>query len=293
MSITDWISQFLFDRKIRGLTPGTLAYHDKSLRRFKQFCQSQGINEITEITPSTLRSFLDSMSHLSPYTIRNTFKSVSAMLTWYEQEEVEPGWRSPASKVQAPKVPDAPIQPLPLADALKVIRKCPSDDLGIRDRAILMILLDTGIRASELTALDLDDFDLVSGQLLIRHGKGNKTRAVYAGKDTRKAMRSWLAIRDSYSDALFISLDDKTRLTYSGLRWVILRRFENARVKPQGIHTFRRLFALTMLRNGTDIVTLSRLMGHSTTDILKKYLAQTDEDLREASAKASPIDNAL
>ena len=110
---------------------------------------------------------------------------------------------------------------------------------------------------------------------------------------TFRLSRPWLAIRDSYSDALFISLDDKTRLTYSGLRWVILRRFENAKVKPQGIHTFRRLFALTMLRNGTDIVTLSRLMGHSTTDILKKYLAQTDEDLREASAKASPIDNAL
>ena len=290
MLIVSWVDQFLFDRKVRGLTQGTINYHAKSLRRFTTYCASIQISAMTEITSTVLRGFIASMSELADNTIRNSYKSVVAFLNWFETEEAIPGWRTPASKVPTPKASDVPIQPVSLVDVLRVIRKCPSDNLGIRDRAVLLVLLDTGIRASELLALDLDDLNIQTGQLLIRHGKGNKTRAVFCGKDTRRALRTWLSIRDDQSSALFVSIDDRARLTYSGLRWIVIRRFENANVQPQGIHTFRRLFALTMLRNGVDIVTLSRLTGHSTTEVLKRYLAQTDDDLRLAHAKASPVD---
>lgn len=291
MRLTDWVDQFLFDRKVRGLTAGTIAYHAKSLRRLTRYCESIDIEIIEAITPVVLRGFIASMSYLADNTVRNTYKSVVAFLNWFQEEEVIPGWRSPASKVPTPKATDAPIQPISIEDVKKVLRHCPRDKSGTRDRAIFLVLLDTGIRAAELLALDFDDLHLPSGELLIRHGKGDKTRAVFCGKTTRSALRSWLAYRSDQSSALFTSVDTDSRLTYSGLRWIILRRFESAKVKQQGIHTFRRLFALTMLRNGTDIMTLSRLMGHSTTEVLRRYLAQTDDDLRLAHAKASPADH--
>lgn len=290
MSLSKWTEQFLFDRKVRGFTPGTVTYHAKSLARFTSYCQSISVDEMGDVTPSILRGFIASMERLAPNTVRNSYKSFIAFLHWFEEEEAIAGWHSPASKVSCPKAPNAPIQPIPIQDVLKVIRKCPNDLMGIRDRAVLLVLLDTGIRAAELVALDQDDVDLQSGQMLIRHGKGNKTRAVFCGKDTRRALRLWLASRTDTSSALFVSLDDRARLTYSGLCWIVIRRFKNANVKQLGIHTFRRLFALTMLRNGTDVITLSRLMGHSTTEVLRRYLAQTDDDLRVAHAKASPVD---
>lgn len=164
--------------------------------------------------------------------------------------------------------------------------------LAEKDRqTILDMMVDTGIRASELLQLDLDDLNLTQGSLLIRHGKGNKTRTVYIGKSVRKLLKRYLTLREDDSDALFISVDDKARLTYSGLRWLVINRSKDANVKPRGIHTFRRLYALTMLRNGVDVITLSRLLGHNDLTVLRRYLAQTDSDLREAHARASPVDN--
>ena len=103
-------------------------------------------------------------------------------------------------------------------------------------------------------------------------------------------LKRYLAMRDDDADPLFLSVDDRARLTYSGLRWIVINRSKDAKVKPRGIHTFRRLFALTMLRNGVDVLSISRLLGHNDLTVLRRYLAQTDDDLREAHAKASPID---
>ena len=289
--ISDWVQSFLFDRKIRGFKAGTIEYHRKCLTRFLRYCEGKDIQNVREITPLILRGFINSMDNLADITIRNTYKSVAAFLHWYEAEVEPPDWRSPTNKVQAPKITDAPIQPIPIKDAYQVIKKCPTDNLGIRDRAILSVLLDTGIRAAELLALDVEDLNMASGQILIRHGKGDKTRAVYCGKETRRVLRRWLSVRENKNSALFTSLDNWERLTYSGLRWLIIRAFERAKVPYKGIHTFRRLFALTLLRQGVDVVTISRLLGHSTTEVVKRYLAQTDDDLHIAHAKASPVDN--
>lgn len=292
-AISEWIEQFIFDRKIRGLKDSTIIYYKKSLRRFLAYCEHSGIDDVSQITAKALREFIASMSRYADNTKRNTFKAARAFLCWFEAEEIIDGWRSPCTKVSTPKADEQPIAPIEMKDVIKVIRKCGPDNLGLRDKAILMVLVDTGIRASELVALDIDDLNEKIGQIVIKHGKGGKVRVVFVGRDTRKAIRRYLSTRTDDLSALFISHWDKTRLTTHGLRWLVIRRFKAAKVKPKGIHTFRRLFALTMLRNGTDIVTLSRLMGHSTTDVLRRYLAQTDDDLREAHAKASPVDNWL
>lgn len=290
--ISDWADNFLFDRKVQGFTPGTIVNYRNKLKRFKTFCAQSGVSTIEQITPSTLRDYLELLDHdgLTVIGRRNHYGALKTFLRWYDSEEEPPGWSNPIAKLKPPKVPDAPIQPIPMADVMKIIDKCPSDLRGLRDKAILLTLVDTGIRASELLQLDQGDLNLSQGSLLIRHGKGNKTRTVYVGKNTRKLLKRYLAMRDDDADPLFLSVDDRARLTYSGLRWIVINRSIDAKVKPRGIHTFRRLYALTMLRNGVDVITLSRLMGHSDLQVLKRYLAQTDDDLREAHAKASPID---
>jgi len=82
------------------------------------------------------------------------------------------------------------------------------------------------------------------------------------------------------------------RLTYWGLNQIILRRAEEAHIEKPSLHDFRRAFALNFLRNGGDIYSLQNLMGHADLQVLRRYLAQTTDDLHIAHRKFSPVDNA-
>ena len=74
---------------------------------------------------------------------------------------------------------------------------------------------------------------------------------------------------------------------------MLTRRAEEAGVEEPALHDFRRAFALSMLRNGTDIFTLAKLMGHEGITILQRYLKQTDQDTEEAHRRAGPVDNPI
>jgi integrase/recombinase XerD len=80
-------------------------------------------------------------------------------------------------------------------------------------------------------------------------------------------------------------------LSYDGLREVLTRRAADAKVKQPSLHSFRRAFALAMLRNGTDIYTLAKLMGHEGITVLQRYLKQTYQDTEAAHRRAGPVDN--
>jgi len=157
---------------------------------------------------------------------------------------------------------------------------------------LLMALLDTGARASEFIALGIDDADLITGAVLIRHGKGDKPRSVFIGKKTRRTIRAYLKARDDNSPALWVT-DERSPLTVAGLRQILIRRAKSAGIETPTAHQFRRAFALEMLRAGVNIYVLARLMGHKNLAVLWRYLALITADLQDAHAKASPVDGVL
>ena len=162
---------------------------------------------------------------------------------------------------------------------------------GDRDRAAMLALLDTGARASEFTALDVGDVNQGTGAVLIRHGKGDKSRVTFLGAKARRELARYLRRRGEQSpSAPLWATKTGARLTYHGLRSVVQRRARAAGVRAPGLHDFRRAFALLALRGGVDLVSLQRLMGHSGLDVLRRYLAQTEADLRAAHAKGAPVD---
>jgi site-specific recombinase XerD len=166
---------------------------------------------------------------------------------------------------------------------------CERDFTGIRDRLIILILLDTGLRAAELLALNFENVDPITGTLQVMHGKGDKFRVVYLGKKSRIALRSYYRKNKHLEGALIIGVHGE-RLTYTGLRLLLKRRAQKAGVEYQPPHSFRRLFALTMLRNGIDVFSLQLLMGHADLQMLRRYLKQAGSDLQEAHNQASPVD---
>jgi len=205
-----------------------------------------------------------------------------------------PEWKNLMLKVKAPKVILDPLAPISIEDVRALINTCQRGNfVGERDEAIFLSLLDTGARAQELCNMNIKDIDLNTGAVLIRYGKGGKTRTVFIGRKTRRRMRSYLRLHSNENPALFISKDGE-RLTYGGLRQLLERRAKRAKLgnKPE-LHGFRRAFALNMLRSGVDIFVLQRLMGHADLQVLRRYLAQNDEDNQLAHMRGSPVDNNL
>ena len=290
--ILTWIEAFLIDRKARGLSSGTIEFYHKKLKQFTDWCNTQLITDITELTAPQLRLFiihLEEKGH-NAGGVHAAYRTLRTFLFWWE-EEIEPdGWKNPIRKVKVSNNKIEPLEPIETADIAAMLEACPKKRFtGDRDRAIILALLDTGARAQEFLDINLVDADPITGAILIRSGKGNKPRTVYLGRKSRRALRAYMKQRNGQSGALWIGKHGE-RLTYDGLRSIMRRRADIANISMSSLHSFRRTFALTMLRNGVDIFSLQRLMGHADLQVLRRYLAQTDQDTREAHQKGSPVD---
>ena len=289
-----WVESFLVDRKAQGVSPGTLYFYQKKLALFTNYCEVQLISQITDITPVFLRQY---MLHLEQNGHNEggrhaCYRTLKTFLLWCEREVEPEDWKNPICKVKAPKLAIEPLEPAVLGDVAKMLDTCEKCTFyGDRDRAIMFCLLDTGARASEFLSMDLEDLNPITGAILIRRGKGRKPRTVYLGQKSRKAVRAYLRHRRDNNTVLWVTQEGE-RLTYWGLNEIISRRAEAANVKKPELHSFRRAFALNMLRAGVDIYSLQELMGHADLQVLRRYLKQTNEDLQIAHRKGSPVDNA-
>ena len=212
-----WIEAFLKDRKSSGLSPGTLNYYREKLALFMGFCNGRLIRLITQITPNDIRDyllFLEEKGH-NRGGQHCCFRTLRAFLYWWERELEPGGWSNPIRKVKAPKVPQVPLEPASIQTVNAILATCKNNYYGIRDKAMIMILVDTGIRASELLSINVEDVDQVNGSIMIRHAKGGKFRNVFLGKRSRKALRGYLRfLTEDQSGPLWISRY-KEGMTYS------------------------------------------------------------------------------
>jgi integrase/recombinase XerD len=289
-----WLEAFLIDRKARGMAKGTITFYTKKLKLFVDYCDTQVVKNISQITPALIREYLLYLeSGYNPGGIHACYRALKTFLFWWEDETEPVGWRNPIRKVKAPKLAVEPITGVSLETVMQLVKACKRGTFtGDRGAAIFLTLFDTGARAAELLSMNLEDVS-VTGEILIRSGKGRKPRYVYLGRTARKALRRYLKHRRDDHPALWVVHPDwgPGRLAYSGLKMILKRAAKRAGIDKPALHDFRRGFALAMLRNGTDIFTLAKLMGHSGITVLQRYLAQTDQDAKEAHRRASPVDS--
>ena len=290
-----WITAYLRDVKTRGLSLDTLKYYKQELTFFLKYCEAEGITEVLDITPDLIRAFMLSLETKG----RNeggrhaAFRSVRVFLRWYEAEAEPEAWANPIRKVKPPKVTNEPIKGVTGEEVKKMLETCGDNFTGVRDKAILLCLLDTGARAREFLSLNLDNVDFVSGAVDIHKGKGKKSRTVFIGKRSRKALRAYIRLRADNDPALWVTKDNGTRLAIPSLRQVLTRHADLAGIPVPSAHDFRRAFALALLRAHVDIFSIQKLMGHSDLETLKRYLALVEDDIREAHALGSPVDGML
>ncbi len=173
-----------------------------------------------------------------------------------------------------------------IAALLKVCKDDPTP-AGAKDAATIAILSGSGLRRSELVALELQDFDPDTGALQVRHGKGGKSRTVYLPDGALAAVKDWLKVRGDTEGALICPVRrgghiELRRMTDQAVMTMLLRRAKLAGVATFSPHDFRRTFITELLSAGVDVLTTSRLAGHSDPATTQKYDLRTEDAKRKA-----------
>jgi site-specific recombinase XerD len=295
-----------------GKSPHTIAIVEASVRYLAEFLASNKLStNVSEIGVDDLRSFTAHLreqprfahhrftrpqgGHLSGHTINAYSRALQAFWGWLKREDLIE--ENPFTKL---KIPKAPKKVIPVFTEEQLRRLFAAIDIGTqagyRNFAIILTLLDTGIRCSELTGLKLADVNL-ENRLLKVWGKGSKERLVPIGAKVQKALWKYLAryrpepATPRYDQA-FLTRDGHP-LTKDRLEAIVEgygRRagITGVRLSP---HTFRHTMAVTFLRNGGDVFSLQRILGHSSLEVLRGYLNLAQSDISRVHRRNSPADN--
>jgi site-specific recombinase XerD len=301
ISLSDAIEGYLLAANARHLSPHTLADYNNTFRKFQTFLDDD--LPIEDITSQHVESFL-AIQTVSNKTISNYHIGLSALWTWAVKANITP--KHIVRKVQRAKPQKKDIIPYSEKDIramLNMLNKSrPYTRPGKRssthkllhadrNRAIILLLLDTGIRASELSNLKIHQVDLKSQQITV-WGKGSKERTIPFSSQTGQALWKYLATRqkDTLGDHLFITKKGGALPPDQLLR--CLRTIgQRAGIHGVSCHRFRHTFAIQFLRNHGNIYALKRLLGHTTLAMTERYLAIAQADIHNAHRQASPVAN--
>ena len=282
--IKEELVAFLVSRKGQNLSDRTIDFYKDMLFEFADFCVTREVVNVQQLDAGIIREFLIKLQEThNPGGIHCYYRCIKAFCNWYELE-TDAALPNPIRKIRAPKIDVTPIKGISITDVNALIVTCDKSFLGIRDKALMRSMLDTGARAAELCNLKISDVNLVNGYVFIKAGKGGKSRTVFLTETSRTDIVRYLRRRTSRElhEPLWVSCTD-TALTPSGLSQMLRRRAAMAQLSEvPSPHDFRRAFALESLRRGCDLVRLMYLMGHTSTQVLQRYLAIQTDDLKEA-----------
>jgi integrase/recombinase XerD len=322
LNVSKAVIGFLQYKSAEGIAPVTVSGYERDLKLWIEY---QGDMDIFEIGSQHILSFLNYLRtdyvprritggnsrKLAPKTVYNLYVSIASFFTWATREF---DLSNPMKNVPRPRVPeDPPVEPFKKEDIELLIKACDfceeaetdrrrkftmQRSTGKRDKAIVLALLDTGLRVGELCALRIEDVDLKSGRIQVQPGeagkaKGGKGRIVFMGKSARRFLWRYLAEREDGEDPdapLFLGKFRKP-FNRDALRQLVNSLGAKAGVKKCHPHRFRHTFAITYLRSGGDIFTLKSLLGHGCLEMVEHYARIAEVDVEQAHRKASPADN--
>ncbi|MCO6450400.1 MAG: tyrosine-type recombinase/integrase [Caldilineales bacterium] len=282
---------FLLDCQARNLSPETGRFYREKLGALVKWLDSEGVGHVGEITAGHVRAYLiylRARGH-NPGGQHAHASALRAWLNWLAREEEIAD--NPMRLVRMPKQERQILPAFSGEDVAAMLRACKNR----RDIALILAMLDTGLRASELLALNVGDLDMGTGAIMVRKTKNKKARMVYLGAKSGRAAQRYLRWRRNPGPAspLWINMHTGRRLGVWGLRQILRRIAKRSGVQHCHPHTFRRTFALWSLRAGMNIYALQELMGHADLTMLRRYLALAESDLEDAHRRHGPVDTHL
>ena len=318
MKMTQAIQGFLFTLRADGYSQATIDPYNYVLARLTGFLNDPEVHTVqpayltryfaylrTEYIPSRKNG---SHAPLSGSTLQNHWKGIRTFFKW-ASDGLSLRQRSDVKLKLPPNNPRV-VQPLDeqevkaLLEAAEYTRTAATNGrkpfkmqrrTGFRDSALILVLLDTDMRAGEAGRLMVGDVDMEAGEILITpYGSSQrktKSRILPIGKATRKALWRYLTNRPETEkdDPLFLSENGRL-LEHDAIHHLLVGLGEKAGVKNCHPHRLRHTFAIEFLRNGGDVFTLQMLLGHSSLEMVQTYAKLAKIDAKNIHRKASPAD---
>ena len=308
------VDRWLSDGRAQGWSTRTLNDHRQNLARFAWWLEHEEevVPTLAALDPSRVHAFLGYLRQphregrfgsghpgakraARPSSVATYYRDLRAFTNFCRAEGLLEA--DPLKNVKAPRVPNDQIVPLEKEQIQALLDAARRGRAPERDVALILLLLDTGMRVSELCGLTVGDVDRRTGELTVV-GKENKKRRVYMGQSARRALWRYLETdrrMAATDEPLFVSyggLQSGGGLQRSGVGRVISNMGTTAgvggvRVSP---HSLRHTFAINFLRGGGSVLEPQALLGHQELSMVRKYVMYAEADLAQAHRAASPAD---
>jgi len=314
-SIRDLVRGFLLTKTTEGKSPHTIRYYEQIFRGFLWYIEQHKLPEYAKhLDEWNIRAFLgyvasdtdrwglcgnqagSSRRQASQSTLHHYYRAIKHFFNW----AIEEGYleKNPAAKIKVSRPKPRVVKPPTESQIQALLKVCELDFqrsrfLGSRNKAIILVLFDTGVRASELCNMKLTDLNEENGQVRIL-GKGDKERVVRLGTNAQKALWKYLVFRSQNGRKEVWLTEEGLPLRTRGLQ-AMIRDYKH-RADLDGIklsaHTFRHGFALAFLREDRNPFNLQYLLGHNDLSMVRRYVSTMGmEDALQAHIKASPADH--
>ncbi|MGB5925229.1 MAG: tyrosine-type recombinase/integrase [Dehalococcoidia bacterium] len=314
LSLRSLVKGFVLTKHTEGKSQRTVEDYDENLRHFLWYADRQGwSDDIRFLTEWQIRQFLGyvgtetnrwglegngsetSQCRASHTTLHHYWVTLSNFFNWVVKEGFAA--ESPLARIRVAKPKPKVVVPYSSDEIGRMLAVCDYDYehnarfVGSRNRAMTLVLLDTGVRLSELVNMKVRDINTGTGYIRVL-GKGSKERVVRIGKVAQKALWRYLMCR-GHNDVEPLWLTEERRpLHNSGVQSLVKRLKERAGVTGEGsVHRFRHSFALSFLRTDRNVFNLQYLLGHSDLEMVRRYTSALGmEDALRAHETASPAD---
>ena len=299
----DW----LFDLEVRQCSHTTIDFRRHVLEKLvwllrRRDCKRCGTAEIRQFLAHATNGHREPggrwgnprmVKPASPRTIKDYYGALRTFFTWLVQQDVIEA--SPMARINPPIHRQDQIQPFTDEHVRALLEAAKRSTHPKRDQAILMLMLDTAVRASELCGLAAGDVNLDDRSARVL-GKGRKERTVHYGRETGRALWAYLrqTPRDEVEPLFFCDRGPQAgqALTRSGLLKLFKRLGDDAGIRGVRCspHTMRHYAAVSLIKNGLPGFSLQVMLGHTHLQQTSRYVAMAQADVKEQHRTASPGD---
>jgi site-specific recombinase XerD len=312
LNIACLIESYVLCLSTEGKSPKTIEWYASNLKRFAKFLSDNHLPEsVTEITLAEARQFISHLQtgvrrwennpkikddkKLSAFSVQGYARTIKAFWSWLLNESYIT--RNSMAGLKLPKTPKKVISTFSQEEIQKMLNSINrTTHSGFRNHTMILLLLDTGIRLTELVNLQVEEVDFIQSCFLVR-GKGDKERVVPFGSQVRRSVRRYLMHYRPEPDSprmnqVFLT-DDGRQLMPHSIQSMLMRLGKKAKISGKRCtpHRFRHTFAKEYLLQGGDIFSLQKILGHSSLEVVKMYVNLISRDVLQQHRRYSPVDN--
>jgi integrase/recombinase XerD len=290
------VELFLREARIRNLSGYTTKHYKEELQKFKKNIVSQGLSVLpSDITREIIKENII-LFMLNNGRQEKTINTLLGTLITFFNFLVDERYllKSPMETIKKLKFRKRIIETFSIDQVHQLLSATDKTTfVGVRDHAIMLLFLETGIRANELIHIQLNDIKWGDNVILITEGKCNKSRYVPMQRTMKKVLRKYITIRGELtSHYVFVTIDNeqlsKRQIQDHISKYGKLANITNVRCSP---HVFRHSFAKMSVLSGANIFALQAVLGHSTLDVTRNYVNLFTKEVYELHKQFSPVEN--